>query len=80
LSGRSGGAPLGGSPAGGGEPAPAAFSLGTKLFSEAQASTSVPSTVKCSSESKGATSRCSRMTFRNLRAMSASSRRSRFFQ
>src|SRR5262245_22631192 len=52
-----------------------AFSLGTKLFSEAQALTSVPSTVKCASESSGATRACSRMPFRNLRAISASSRR-----
>ena len=45
--------------------------LGTKLFKDAQTVTSVPSTVKCSSESNGATSGCSMMPARNFRAISA---------
>src|SRR3972149_5171688 len=53
---------------------------GLKLFCPAQASISVPSTVKCSSDN----SPCSRANFpssvKKARATSASSRRSRFFE
>jgi hypothetical protein len=57
-----------------------AVSLATKLFIEAQALISVPSTLKCSSDRSGLTFSCSSIAFRNLRAISASSSRSRFFE
>ena len=61
-------------------PPSSASGFGTKLFIEAQAWISVPSTVKCSSDSSGATLECARIAARNFFATSASSRRSRFFE
>ena len=52
--------------------------FGWKLFMEAQALISVPSTEKCSSDKSGATSRCARIAAITLRAMSVVSSRSRF--
>jgi hypothetical protein len=61
-------------PGPGGEPEP---SFGRKLFIEAQASISVPSTEKCSSESSVLTRGSDNSAERNSRATSASSSRSR---
>ena len=52
------------------------FSLG---LDDAQASMSVPSTEKCSSDNSGATALSDRIAARNLRAMSVVKSRSRFF-
>src|SRR5215467_469480 len=59
---------------------PSLPSLGTKLFMLAQASISVPSTEKCSLESRPRTCGRFRTLLMNLRAISPSNRRSRFLQ
>src|SRR3954452_14386278 len=55
-------------------------SLGLKLFIEAQASISVPSTEKCSFERSRFTRGSARMAVRNWAAISPSSSRSRFLE
>src|SRR5436190_23075459 len=67
--------PLRPGPGGSSEP-----SLARKLLIEAQASTSVPSTEKCSSDRKPLTWGWRSTAARNLPATSASSSRSRFFE
>jgi hypothetical protein len=62
-------------PGAGGSPLP---SFGRKLFIDAHASINVPSTEKCSAESSGFTCGSARIAVRKPRAMSPSSRRSRF--
>lgn len=52
--------------------------LGWKLFIDAHALTSVPSTEKCSSDSRGATSRWARIAAITLRDISVVSSRSRY--
>lgn len=68
----------------GGSPGPSssggvASAFGWKLFIDAQALMSVPSTEKCSSDSSGATARCARIAAITLRDISVVSSRSRFF-
>ena len=55
------------------------FFLRRKLFCYAQASISVPSTVKCSSESSRLRRACSTIIVKNSSATAPSSSRSRFF-
>ena len=55
-------------------------SLGLKLFIDAHASISVPSTLKCSVDKSLFTRGCASTSARNRRAMSPSRRRSRFFE
>ena len=62
-------------PPAGGSPEP---SLGTKLFIEAHASNSVPSTEKCSSDNNALTLGWASRACRNFLDTSASSNRSRF--
>jgi hypothetical protein len=64
---------------GGGGSSPSA-ALGLKLFIEAQASISVPSTLKWSLESSRFTRGCASTAARNFAAISPSSSRSRFFE
>ena len=64
--------PLGSSLSGGG--------FGLKLFLEAQASVSVPSTEKCSLDNSRLTRGCDSTAARNLAAISPSKSRSRFFE
>lgn len=52
----------------------AASAFGWKLFIQAQAFTSVPSTEKCSSDRSGTTSRCARIAAMTLRDISVLSR------
>src|SRR5262249_20285933 len=59
---------------------PSGGSFGLKLFIEAQASISVPSTEKCSLESSRFTRGRARTALRNFAAISPSSSRSRFFE
>ena len=56
-----------------------ASAFGLKLLNDAQASTRVPSTEKCSSDSSGATFSCARIAAISFLAMSAFNSRSRFF-
>jgi hypothetical protein len=60
-------------------PDPSGGGFGCRLFIDAQASISVPSTEKCSSESSGATSLWARTAASSLRAISVLSSRWRFF-
>ena len=62
-------------PGAGGSPEP---SFGRKLFIDAQAWISVPSTEKCSSDKSALTLGCASTARRNLAAISPSSSRSRF--
>jgi hypothetical protein len=55
-------------------------SLGRKLFIEAQASTRLPSTLKCSLDNRRRTCGWSSSSARNAAATSPASRRSRFFE
>jgi len=71
---RSGAGGLPGSSSGG-----VSSTFGWKLFIEAQALTSVPSTEKWSSDSSGATSRWAWIAVITLRDISVVSSRSRFF-
>ncbi len=54
--------------------------VGLKLFSEAQASISVPSTEKCSLDNSRFNRGCARTESRNLAATSPPSSRSRLFE
>jgi hypothetical protein len=54
--------------------------LGRKLFIEAQASMSVPSTLKCSLDRRRLTRGWARTAARNLEATSPARSRSRFFE
>lgn len=71
----------GATPSSGGSPCPSgtSLSLGWKLFIDSYAFTMVASTEKRSSDSSGATSRCSRMAALILWGMSVVSSRSEFF-
>jgi hypothetical protein len=55
-------------------------SFGRKLFIDAHASISVPSTEKCSLDRSFVTRGCESTAARNFAAMSPSSSRSRFFE
>ena len=61
-------------------PPPSGGSFGRKLFIEAHASISVPSTEKCSLDSNRLTRGWASTAVRNLVAISPSSSRSRFFE